>query len=81
MCLRVFVRIPKCNRLISEPNRKCKYLAVAQFDALICERAALAKLYEALAEAFLAEGVDTQFVLMGDGNGKGRGTIRPHPMR
>src|SRR5258708_7959601 len=25
-------------------------------------------LYEALAEAFLAEGVDTQFVLMGDGN-------------
>ena len=24
------------------------------------------KLYEALAEAFLAEGVDTQFVLMGD---------------
>jgi thiamine pyrophosphate-dependent acetolactate synthase large subunit-like protein len=26
------------------------------------------KLYEAPAEAFLAEGVDTQFVLMGDGN-------------
>jgi acetolactate synthase I/II/III large subunit len=26
------------------------------------------KLYEALAEAFLAEGVDTQFVLLGDGN-------------
>src|SRR5258708_28774340 len=26
------------------------------------------KLYEALEEAFLAEGVDTQFVLMGDGN-------------
>jgi acetolactate synthase-1/2/3 large subunit len=26
------------------------------------------KIYEALAEAFLAEGVDTQFVLMGDGN-------------
>jgi acetolactate synthase-1/2/3 large subunit len=26
------------------------------------------KMYEALAEAFLAEGVDTQFVLMGDGN-------------
>src|SRR5262249_28746868 len=26
------------------------------------------KLYEALAEAFLAEDVDTQFVLMGDGN-------------
>ena len=26
------------------------------------------KLYEALAEAFLAEGIDTQFVLMGDGN-------------
>ncbi len=26
------------------------------------------KLYEALAEAVLAEGVDTQFVLMGDGN-------------
>jgi thiamine pyrophosphate-dependent acetolactate synthase large subunit-like protein len=26
------------------------------------------KLYEALAEAFRAEGVDTQFVLMGDGN-------------
>ena len=26
------------------------------------------KLYEALAEAFVAEGVDTQFVLMGDGN-------------
>jgi hypothetical protein len=26
------------------------------------------KLYEALTEAFLAEGVDTQFVLMGDGN-------------
>ena len=26
------------------------------------------KLYEALAEAFHAEGVDTQFVLMGDGN-------------
>ena len=26
------------------------------------------KLYEALAQAFLAEGVDTQFVLMGDGN-------------
>src|SRR6516165_3933515 len=26
------------------------------------------KLYEALAEAFLAEGVDTHFVLMGDGN-------------
>src|SRR5471032_526441 len=26
------------------------------------------KLYEAIAEAFLAEGVDTQFVLMGDGN-------------
>src|SRR3954447_21229849 len=26
------------------------------------------KLYEALAEAFLAEGVDTQFTLMGDGN-------------
>jgi thiamine pyrophosphate-dependent acetolactate synthase large subunit-like protein len=26
------------------------------------------KLYEALADAFLAEGVDTQFVLMGDGN-------------
>jgi hypothetical protein len=25
-------------------------------------------LYEALAEAFLAEGVDTQFVLLGDGN-------------
>src|SRR6266481_2771168 len=29
---------------------------------------AMPKLYEALAEAFLAEGVDTQFVLMGDGN-------------
>ncbi|HEY1542624.1 MAG TPA: thiamine pyrophosphate-binding protein [Xanthobacteraceae bacterium] len=28
----------------------------------------MAKLYEALAEAFHAEGVDTQFVLMGDGN-------------
>ena len=26
------------------------------------------KMYEALAEAFHAEGVDTQFVLMGDGN-------------
>src|SRR6201988_3571465 len=26
------------------------------------------KLYEALADTFLAEGVDTQFVLMGDGN-------------
>src|ERR1700752_4925648 len=26
------------------------------------------KLYEALAEAFHAEGIDTQFVLMGDGN-------------
>src|ERR1700755_868204 len=26
------------------------------------------KMYEALADAFLAEGVDTQFVLMGDGN-------------
>ena len=26
------------------------------------------KLYEAIAEAFLAEGVDTQFTLMGDGN-------------
>src|SRR6202000_549820 len=26
------------------------------------------KIYEALAEAFRAEGVDTQFVLMGDGN-------------
>ena len=26
------------------------------------------KLYQALAEAFLAEGVDTQFVLLGDGN-------------
>jgi acetolactate synthase-1/2/3 large subunit len=26
------------------------------------------KLYEALAEAFVAEGVDTQFTLMGDGN-------------
>ena len=26
------------------------------------------KLYEALADAFRAEGVDTQFVLMGDGN-------------
>src|SRR6201987_4774365 len=26
------------------------------------------KLYEALADAFLAEGVDTQFTLMGDGN-------------
>jgi acetolactate synthase I/II/III large subunit len=26
------------------------------------------KLYEALAEAFLVEGVDTQFVLLGDGN-------------
>src|SRR5262249_12336116 len=30
--------------------------------------ASMPKLYEALAEAFLAEGVDTQFVLMGDGN-------------
>src|ERR1700712_318947 len=30
--------------------------------------APMPKLYEALAEAFLAEGVDTQFVLMGDGN-------------
>jgi len=28
----------------------------------------MSKLYEALAEAFLTEGVDTQFVLMGDGN-------------
>src|SRR5262249_26959628 len=28
----------------------------------------MSKLYEALAEAFLGEGVDTQFVLMGDGN-------------
>ena len=27
----------------------------------------MSKLYEALADAFLAEGVDTQFVLMGDG--------------
>ena len=27
----------------------------------------MSKLYEALAEAFLAEGVDTQFALMGDG--------------
>ncbi len=26
------------------------------------------KLYESLAEAFRAEDVDTQFVLMGDGN-------------
>src|SRR5256885_14368614 len=30
--------------------------------------APMPKLYEALAEAFLAEGIDTQFVLMGDGN-------------
>src|SRR6201995_3052019 len=30
--------------------------------------ATMPKLYEALAEAFVAEGVDTQFVLMGDGN-------------
>src|SRR5262245_62680254 len=30
--------------------------------------APMPKLYEALADAFLAEGVDTQFVLMGDGN-------------
>src|SRR6266852_4501918 len=30
--------------------------------------APMPKLYEALAEAFLAEGVDTQFVLLGDGN-------------
>src|SRR5436309_14064270 len=30
--------------------------------------APMPKLYEALAEAFLAEAVDTQFVLMGDGN-------------
>src|ERR1700716_3497632 len=30
--------------------------------------APMPKLYEALAEAFLAEGGDTQFVLMGDGN-------------
>src|SRR5262245_12936952 len=30
--------------------------------------AIMPKLYEALAEAFRAEGVDTQFVLMGDGN-------------
>src|SRR5260221_11744267 len=30
--------------------------------------APMPKLYEALAEAFLAEGVDTQFVLMGAGN-------------
>src|SRR5262249_49301646 len=30
--------------------------------------APMPKLYEALAEAFRAEGVDTQFVLMGDGN-------------
>lgn len=28
----------------------------------------MTKLYEALAEAFVAEGVDTQFALMGDGN-------------
>src|SRR5215813_10834664 len=28
----------------------------------------MTKLYEALAEALLAEGVDTQFALMGDGN-------------
>ena len=28
----------------------------------------MSKLYEALAEAFVAEGVNTQFVLMGDGN-------------
>src|ERR1700738_363791 len=32
------------------------------------DTAPMPKLYEALAEAFLAEGVDTQFVLMGDGN-------------
>src|SRR6185437_6767095 len=30
--------------------------------------APMPKLYEALADAFRAEGVDTQFVLMGDGN-------------
>src|SRR5262249_17935499 len=30
--------------------------------------ASMPKLYDALAEAFLAEGVDTQFILMGDGN-------------
>src|SRR5436305_12326488 len=30
--------------------------------------APMPKLYESLAEAFLSEGVDTQFVLMGDGN-------------
>src|SRR5262249_15113840 len=30
--------------------------------------APMRKLYEALAEAFLAEGVDTQFAMMGDGN-------------
>ena len=28
----------------------------------------MTKIYEALAEAFVAEGVDTQFALMGDGN-------------
>jgi hypothetical protein len=32
------------------------------------DKGAMPKLYEALAEAFLAPGVDTQFVLMGDGN-------------
>src|SRR3954464_13892788 len=32
------------------------------------ETAPMPKMYEALADAFLAEGVDTQFVLMGDGN-------------
>src|SRR5437867_283111 len=32
------------------------------------ETALMPKMYEALAEAFHAEGVDTQFILMGDGN-------------
>ena len=52
----------------ASPDMFVAYRITSQNKRYAPRIAIMPKLYEALADAFLAEGVDTQFVLMGDGN-------------
>src|SRR5436305_10524517 len=54
--------------MLRSPDRHISSCCVPDHLMTPSGTAPMPKLYEALAEAFLAEGVDTQFVLMGDGN-------------
>src|SRR5262245_53022353 len=62
------VDVGRAGRQNTPGRRRTRESARDGVAVFLAGRIRMPKLYEALAEAFLAEGVDTQFVLMGDGN-------------